>query len=124
MIANATKGSEAAIDTKELALACAKACEEKKAENVAVLDVSKSLAIADYFLVATGRNRRHLKSLGDAVRDVVRSHKKRAVREEGSGESGRWLLLDLGDIIVHLFDEEARQYYDIDALWADAPRVS
>jgi ribosome-associated protein len=120
----APKSSEVVIDSKELAIACAKACAEKKAENVAILDVSKSLAISEYFLVATGRNRRHLKSLSDAVREVVKAHRKRPIREEGSGESGRWLLLDLGDVIVHFFDEEARQYYDIDGLWADVPRVA
>jgi len=112
-----------AIDSKELALMCAAACTEKKGESVVVLDVSKSLAIADYFVVATGRNKRHLKSMCDEIRRLDRGKRRKAVAEEGSGDGARWLLLDLGDVIVHLFDSDTRSYYDIDALWADAPRV-
>lgn len=114
---------EAAIDSKELALGCAKICLERKAEAVTVLDVGNNLAIADFFVLATGRNKRHLKSLADEIRVLARAGRRRA-REEGTGDTGgRWVLIDLGDVIVHLFDSETRDYYDIDGLWADAPRI-
>lgn len=88
-----------------------------------MLDMINNLAIADYFVLATGRNKRHLKSIADEVRLLAKASRRRA-REEGMGETGgRWVLLDLGDVIVHLFDAETRDYYDIDGLWADAPRV-
>jgi ribosome-associated protein len=116
--------ASAPIDSKDLALRCAQACVERKGEDVVVLDIGKSLAIADYFVVATGRNKRHLKSMSDGVRELARGGKRRTpAREEGGVEGGRWLLLDLGDVIVHLFDAETRGYYDIDGLWADAPRI-
>jgi ribosome-associated protein len=74
-------------------------------------------------VLATGRNKRHLKSMRDEVRQLARDAKRR-IREEGTGESaGAWVLIDLGDVIVHLFDAATRDYYDIDGLWADAPRV-
>ena len=89
-----------------------------------MLDMINNLAFADYFVLATGRNKRHLKSIADEVRLLAKANRRRA-REEGMGETGgRWVLIDLGDVIVHLFDAETRDYYDIDGLWADAPRVA
>ncbi|MFG0315758.1 MAG: ribosome silencing factor [Planctomycetota bacterium JB042] len=113
------------FDTKELALLCARACDERKGEDIRVLDVRDQLPIVDYFILATGRNRRHLRSMADEIRRLQRDRLGKEVpREEGSNDGGRWLLLDLGDVIVHLFDAETRSFYDIDGLWADAPRVA
>ena len=113
------------IDTKELALSCARALEERKGEDVRILDVRDALPITDYFILVTGRNRRHLRAMADDIRVLMRDELGRDVpREEGSNDTGRWLLLDLGDAIVHLFDAETRSFYDVDGLWADAPRVA
>lgn len=120
------EGSEAideSNDIKELALLCALACEEKKGEDVKVLDVREALPILDYFVIATGRNRRHLRSMADSIRQLLREKGREVPKEEGGEDGGRWLLLDFGDAIVHLFDRENREYYDLDGLWADVPRV-
>lgn len=118
------KAARPVIDIDELARRCALACDERKGENIRILDVRKSLAIADYFVIATGKNRRHLRSMGDGIRELCRELKRQPPKEEGGTDGGKWLLLDLGDLIVHLFDGETRRHYDIDALWADAPVVT
>ncbi len=114
---------QAGIDSKDLALLCARVCDDKKGEEIRVLDVSRALPILDYFVIATGKNRRHLRALADEVRKAARERGARPRSEEGGDGAGRWLLLDLGDVIVHFFDPETRRFYDIEALWADAPRV-
>lgn len=72
-------------------------------------------------MIATGKNRRHLRAMADDIRRTLRERDHHVPREEGENDGGRWLLLDVGDAIVHLFDDETRAYYDIDGLWADAP---
>jgi len=78
--------------------------------------------LADYFLVCTARNRRQLKAVADAVAKDAPRVATRGRHVEGAA-GGRWVLLDLGDVVVHVFDPEARAYYDLESLWADAPRV-
>jgi ribosome-associated protein len=110
------------LDSLELARLCAEIAADKKCENVLLLDVTQRTVLADYFLIATARNRRQLHAVVDAIaRDpAVRGGKVRKV--EGA-TAERWALLDLGDVVVHVFDPEARAYYDLESLWADAPRV-
>ena len=112
------------IETLELARLCAQTCADKKGEEIKVLDVRKTLPILDYFIIASGKNRRHLRSMADELRRVLREHGREVPREEGGDDGGRWLLLDFGDAIVHLFDHEAREFYDLDGLWADASVVT
>lgn len=107
-----------------MARLCAQACNDKKGEEIKVLDVRETLPILDYFIIASGKNRRHLRSMADEIRRVLREHGRDVPREEGGDDGGRWLLLDLGDAIVHLFDAESREFYDLDGLWADAPVVA
>ena len=75
-------------------------------------------------MIVTGRNRRHLRSMADELRKLSRDVGLRVPPEEGGGESGRWILLDFGDVVTHLFDQDARSFYDLDALWADAPSIA
>lgn len=82
-----------------------------------------NLAIADYFVIVTGRNRRQLRSMSDELRKLGREAGLSVPAEEAGGESGRWVLIDFGDVVVHLFDAASRSYYDLDALWADAPTL-
>ncbi|MFH0947041.1 MAG: ribosome silencing factor, partial [Planctomycetota bacterium] len=90
-------------------------------EDIKILDVRSTLPILDYFILVTGKNRRHLRSMADEVRRLLREMGREVPREEGGDDGGRWLLLDFGDAIVHLFDKECRAFYDLDGLWADAP---
>lgn len=79
--------------------------------------------VTDLFLIATGTSNRHVKTLVDEVEEKLRGNGRKPLRREGV-EYGRWVLLDYGDLVIHLFDEETRAYYDLERLWADAPRVS
>jgi len=111
------------LDSLELARHCAEVALDKKCEDVLLLDVRQRTVIADYFLVATARNRRQMRAVAEGIAKEAgkRGGKRRQV--EGTGAE-KWALLDLGDVVVHVFDPQARTFYDLESLWADAPRVA
>ena len=80
------------------------------------------LVITDIFVIATGTSRRHVLSLAEEVIDQLKAADRRPLRKEGF-EDGQWVLLDYGDVVVHLFDASTRSYYDLERLWADAGRL-
>ncbi len=97
--------------------------EERKAEDIVLLDLRPDTVIADFFVLANGNSDRQLRALADYVReDVKENHKRLPVSTEGTPESG-WVLLDYGDVIVHLFSEDQRDYYDLEGLWSKAGQV-
>lgn len=108
-------------DARAVAVSLGNAALAKKGEDILLLDVRGLTLIADYFLLVTGKNRVHVRALSDAVEEEARKVGRRARRTEGLDE-GRWVLLDYGDVIVHLFTEEERAYYQLERLWGDAPR--
>ncbi|SNU00928.1 ribosome-associated protein [Ruaniaceae bacterium KH17] len=107
---------------KELAVVAATAASEKKAEGLIALDVSEQLVLTDVFLVATGQNERHVSSIVDAVEEALHGEGVKAVRREGMTQA-RWVLLDFGDIVVHVQHEEDREFYALERLWRDCPVV-
>ena len=106
----------------ELALAAATAIDDKKGDDVLILDVSGLLVVTDVFLLASGRSTRHVRSLVDDAELALREIDRRPIRREGA-EYGEWVLLDYGDVVIHVFERETREYYDLERLWADAPRI-
>jgi len=87
------------------------------------MDVSDLVVITDIFLIATGTSSRHVKSLvAEAERVLKEGMERRPSRREGV-DHGKWVLLDYGDIVFHAFDQETRDYYELELLWADAPRI-
>jgi ribosome-associated protein len=106
----------------ELAKACAQVAHEKLGEDIQILDVSEILRIADFFVVLSGRNERHVRSIAAELDTQMKARGVPKARIEG-GEHGRWALLDFGDVVVHVLEQEARSYYGLERLWADAPRV-
>ncbi|MCA8951568.1 MAG: ribosome silencing factor [Planctomycetes bacterium] len=109
----------------QLALAIARRLDEKQAKDIVILDVSGPLVIADYFVIATVQSTRQAQSLArdlDAESKALRGRRRRNA-SGADGEVSNWLLLDFDDVVVHLFQPEARTYYDLEALWADVPRV-
>ena len=94
---------------------------DKKAIEPVVLDVSELLQIVDYFVILSGSNRRQVESIIDAVEERLRLEGIRPLRREGRDEA-EWVLLDYGDLVVHVFLEEVRRFYDLEHLWSDAPR--
>ena len=104
-------------------LEAAEAASSKKADRIAILDVSELLVITDHFLICSGSNERQVRTIAEEVeKRLLEQHKVKPFRREGERE-GRWILLDYVDFVVHVFGPEERDYYDLERLWADAPRV-
>ncbi|MEI2706330.1 MAG: ribosome silencing factor [Ilumatobacteraceae bacterium] len=112
-----------AADARALAVVAARAADDKKAEDVRVLQVGDVLGITEFFVIASASNRRLVKTLIDHAEAVVRQELGRSpVRSEGVGEL-QWVLLDYGDVVIHVFTEEVRAYYEIERLYRDVPSV-
>ena len=118
---NTPTGAQMAL---ELAKVAAKAADDKKADHTLVLEVGEVLSITDYFVITSANNRRMVKSVVDAVEDAVREQLGRTpLRSEGVGEQ-QWVLIDYGDVVVHVFAEEMRMYYEIERLYRDVPKIA
>ncbi len=105
------------------ALAIAKAALDKKAEDVTVLDVRGLTGYADYFVVMTADSDRQASAIADHVERTMKTAGISKVGVEGY-ESGRWILIDYGDVVAHVMNRESRGFYDLEGLWADAPRFA
>ncbi len=105
--------------SKEKALALAEATNEKKGFRVRILDLRGTASFTDFFVIATGASDRHVRSLADAVLETARRSGEQPLGVEGE-KTARWLLIDLGDVLVHLFQREAREFYGLERLWGDA----
>jgi ribosome-associated protein len=103
------------------AVAIAQAGLDKKAEDVTVLDVRGLTSYADYFVVMTADSERQASAIADNVEDVMKQLGVSKVNVEGY-ETGRWILVDYGDVVAHVMNRESRGFYDLEGLWADAPR--
>jgi ribosome-associated protein len=107
----------------DLVLAAARAASSKKAERIAILDVSQQLVITDYFVICDGRTQRQVRTIAEEVERLLSQEcDVKPFRREGARE-GRWVLLDYVDFVVHVFQPDERDYYDLERLWADAPVV-
>ncbi|SIT73898.1 ribosome silencing factor [Microbacterium sp. RU33B] len=100
----------------------AAAADSKGGEDFVALDVSGPLPLVDIFLLVTGRSERNVAAIADEIEDKLLEHGHKRLRREGRQES-RWILLDFGDLVVHVFHEEERQYYGLERLWKDCPVV-
>ncbi|HOP80057.1 MAG TPA: ribosome silencing factor [Armatimonadota bacterium] len=98
--------------------------EDRKAENVEVLDLRDKTIMADYFVLASGNSNIHIKSIVDGTIEKLKKEKERAERIEGYAEA-KWILVDYGDIVLHVFAPEEREFYDLESLWrATAERLT
>jgi len=109
-------------ESREAAVAAARSASAKQAEGVAILDVHGLIVITDFFVIASGETERQVRTIVEEVEKALRDLGRKPVRREGETE-GRWVLLDYVDVVVHVFAEEEREYYDLERLWRDAPRV-
>lgn len=110
------------LDPQVLADEVVFAAGEKKAYDFKVLDISKISSIADYFIICTGRSTKHVQAIAEEIVDVIGEKHGVKPRKEGARE-GRWVLLDYGDVVAHVFVEEERQFYNLERLWGDASPV-
>jgi ribosome-associated protein len=111
--------TDSAIESARVA---AKAAADKLAENIVAVDVSERLAITDLFVIASASNERQVNSIVDNIEDELIKLDRRPVRREGRSE-GRWVLLDYGDMVVHVMHDEDRAFYALERLWKDCPVV-
>ncbi|MBB2974537.1 ribosome-associated protein [Microbacterium endophyticum] len=106
----------------EMLQIAANAADSKGGDDLVALDVSEPLPLVDIFLLVTGRNERNVAAIGDEIEERLLAAGHKRLRREGRQES-RWLLIDFGDLVVHIFHEEERNYYGLERLWKDCPVV-
>ncbi|MSU21859.1 MAG: ribosome silencing factor [Pedosphaera sp.] len=111
------------MDSKKLALKCREVADNKKAENIVILDVSEVSSITDYFVVATGTSKPHLRAIIDEIKDSLQKDANIKPRATDGSLQTAWIVLDYFDVIVHVMSAEVREHYDLEGLWGDAPRV-
>ena len=111
-------------DIRQQAVVAARAAAAKKGEDPVILEVGAILAITDAFVITSGANARQVRTIAEEVEERVAAEcGPKPLRTEGLDDA-RWVLLDYGDFVVHVFLDEVRRYYDLERLWSDAPRVA
>jgi ribosome-associated protein len=111
------------MNSKKLAQLCSEFADNKKAENITVLDVRKVSSVTDYFVVVSGTSEPHLRAIVSEITDQLRDqHDLRPTRTDGN-TGGAWVVLDFFDVIVHVMRADVRERYDLESLWGDAAKV-
>ncbi|MHB8596968.1 MAG: ribosome silencing factor [Ktedonobacteraceae bacterium] len=110
------------LDPAQLAKAIVDVASDKKAADIMLLDIRDVTTIADYFVICSGNNLRQIQAIADAIDDELGKQGANVLHREGTAETG-WLLLDFGDVIVHIFGVKEREYYRLERLWGEAKTV-
>lgn len=111
------------MDSRRLALLCRELADNKKAEDIVVLDVRKLSTVTDYFVIASGTSEPHLRAIVDEITDTLRDDQGLRPRAVDGTLQAAWLVLDYFDVIVHIMRQDLRERYDLEGLWNDAPRL-
>ena len=111
------------MDSKKLALRCHELADNKKAEDIVVLDVRKLSSVTDYFVIASGTSEPHLRAIVNVIADTLREDHEIRPRGIYGTVHGAWVVLDFFDVIVHVMRADVRERYDLEGLWGDAPKV-
>ncbi|MBW1971627.1 MAG: ribosome silencing factor [Deltaproteobacteria bacterium] len=110
------------LNPKEKSLECIKAALDKKAFDIVLLDVKKLVDYTEYFLIVSGRSDRQVKAIGESIIETMKKKNEKPLGVEGMSE-GRWVLIDLDEVIVHIFFYPIREFYDLENLWIEAPKI-
>lgn len=110
------------MNSKEMAKLVCTALEEKKAEDIKVINIEEVSVLADFFIIASGTNRNQVQAMADNVEEILGKEGVNPKQIEGY-QTANWVLLDYGDVIVHVFDEENRLFYDLERIWRDGKSV-
>lgn len=121
--ASAKNSDNCADELDERVCMALRAASDKKAQEMVVLDLREIASFTDYFIIASGTNVRQVQAIADEVVEQLKKQGTRAARVEGY-KTAEWVLVDYGDFIVHVFEDKARKFYDLERLWRDAVRVS
>jgi ribosome-associated protein len=111
------------MDSRKLALLCRDMAENKKAENVVILDVRKLSSVTDFYVVATGTSEPHLRAIVDEITDQLRTQQNLRPRAVDGDAQTPWRVMDFFDVIVHVMRADVREKYDLESLWGDAPKL-
>ncbi len=111
------------MDSRKLALLCRELADNKKAENIVILDVRKISSITDFFVMASGTSEPHLRAIVTEITDKLREEHHLRPRAVDGALNAAWQVLDYFDVIVHIMRADVRERYDLESLWGDAPRV-
>lgn len=111
------------MDSRTLALLCRELADNRKAENIVILDVRHLSSVTDYFVIASGTSEPHLRAIIDEISDRLREEHGVAPRATDGTLQAAWVVLDFFDVIVHVMRQDLRDRYDLETLWGDAPRV-
>jgi ribosome-associated protein len=111
------------MDSRKLALLCRKLADDKKADNITILDVREVSSVTDYFVIASGTSEPHLRAIVDEITDRLREDCGVQPRAVDGTLRAAWIVLDYFDVIVHIMRQDVRERYDLETLWGDAPRV-
>jgi ribosome-associated protein len=115
--------NEAFRDSKEKSIFCAQAALEKKAFDITIVELKKASSLTDYFLICSGRSDRQVQAIAQSIEEKMGEQGIRPLGEEGMRE-GRWVLMDYDDVVIHIFYDQVRRYYDLEGLWIEAPRIN
>lgn len=111
------------MDSRRLALLCRQLADNKKAEDIVILDLSELSSVTDYFVIVSGTSEPHLRAILDELTDRLREdHDVRPRAIDGTAQTG-WVVLDFFDVMIHIMRQDVRERYDLETLWGDAPRV-
>ncbi|MGM0438321.1 MAG: ribosome silencing factor [Bacillota bacterium] len=110
-------------EIKELAVLASEAAEDKKANNVEILDLRDITVIADYFVICDGNNENQVKAIARGIEDKLAEEKDIVPQKIAGKNEGRWILMDYSDFIVHIFHKDERKFYELERLWADAEKI-
>jgi ribosome-associated protein len=111
------------LDSREKALEIARLALDRKALELAVLDLAGLVMYTDFFVICSAQNTQQVKAIVDRIEEGLKRHGMRPQGVEGRAFA-HWVLMDYGDVIVHVFEQETREFYELDKLWLDAPRVA
>lgn len=110
------------MEAKEMIQVIAKACDDKQAKNIVVLDMENVSLVADYFLICDASNPRQVQAIAKAIKDTM-DENDIAIRHSEGFDSAKWIILDTGYVLCHIFQNEERDFYNLERLWGDAARV-
>lgn len=110
------------MTSKDCVKKAVQALEDKKGENIKVIDISEVSVVADYFIIASGNNRSQIQAMADNV-DEILSKNGCVLKQKEGYETGNWILLDFQDIVVHIFDKESRLFYNLERIWNDGKQI-
>jgi ribosome-associated protein len=111
------------MDSRKLALLCRELAENRKAEDVVILDLRKISSITDYFVICTGSSEPHLRAIVDEIQEKLEEDHQLSPRGTDGGVNTSWVVLDYFDVIIHVMRGDVRELYNLEDLWGDAPRV-